>query len=83
MGGNQIAFWHPTNGPPASIWVMSATGGGVTQITSAPGNDVSPSWSPDGSLIAFSRNADIWVIDAPPPVAIDDDSWSSIKGKYR
>ncbi|MBK5097044.1 MAG: PD40 domain-containing protein [Gemmatimonadetes bacterium] len=50
-----------------SIWVMSAAGGHRVQITSHPGYDDGPAWSPDGTKIAFvstrSGNFDIWTID--------------------
>jgi TolB protein len=45
---------------------MDADGGTVTQITDAPGDDLSPAWSPDGTLIAFSGggegNSEIYVV---------------------
>jgi Tol biopolymer transport system component len=37
------------------IYVMNADGSGVRQLTSGPDQDVSPTWSPDGSKIAFVR----------------------------
>ena len=36
------------------IFLMNADGSGRTRLTSGPSNDRVPSWSPDGSLIAFS-----------------------------
>ncbi len=40
------------------IWTMNPDGSGVTQITTAAGNDLFPAWSPDGSQIAFQSNRD-------------------------
>jgi len=88
--GSQIAFAKETDGN-WDIWTRPATWGGppppLTRITTDPAVDTEPSWSPDGSEIAFtsdrSGNEDIWVIAAPGPVAIDQKSWGSIKGKYR
>jgi Tol biopolymer transport system component len=64
--------------------VIPAIGGTARQITLDGGG--SPTWSPDGSQIAFvsgrSGNSDIWVIDVDPPIAFDQQSWGSVKGKY-
>lgn len=50
------------------IWIVPASGGPATQLTSDPSIELASSWSPDGSLIAFdstrSGNQDIWVIPA-------------------
>jgi TolB protein len=88
--GTLIAFESDRSGSP-EIWVIPATGGTATQITAEGGSD--PHWSPDGSQIAFEwspdraqttfeRNWGIWVIPYPPPIALDQESWGSIKGKY-
>ena len=51
-GGRQVAFVG-TGG----IWIANADGTAPRQITSDP-SDGSPSWSPDGSKIVFSRERD-------------------------
>jgi dipeptidyl aminopeptidase/acylaminoacyl peptidase len=38
------------------LWVMSATGGDPVQITKGPFEAWRPSWSPDGTRIAFDAN---------------------------
>jgi TolB protein len=64
--GRQIAFsravgWIPPDGPPATIgiFVMDADGSNVRQLTqlepSSGTEDHKPTWSPDGSRIAFLR----------------------------
>jgi len=57
--GSQLAFWG-TRDPedddfPAQIFVINADGSGLTQLTHE-GDNRWPSWSPDGSRIAFERD---------------------------
>src|SRR3954453_15989867 len=40
------------------IWTMNSDGSGQTQITSGPGDDTEPNWSPDGQRLVFSSNRD-------------------------
>jgi serine/threonine-protein kinase len=40
------------------LWVMDADGGNQRLLTPGEGDHQSPSWSPDGQLIAFSSNRD-------------------------
>ena len=50
------------------IWVMNASGTGQTNLTNAPGADVNPGWSPDGTRLAFdssrSGNRDVFTMNA-------------------
>ena len=65
----RIAFASNRDGN-FEIYVMDADGGNQRRLTNNPGNDVSPSWSPDGKRIAFSSdrdkpgNSEIYVMDA-------------------
>jgi TolB protein len=49
-----------------NLWVQDSTGG-VRQITSGPGGDYQPTWSPDGQALVFfsarGGNTDIWRVD--------------------
>ncbi len=41
-----------------NIWTMTITGGSLNQLTSqTPSNQIQPSWSSDGSTIAYASNA--------------------------
>jgi hypothetical protein len=53
----KIAFVHSTGGP-GQIYVMNQDGTGRTPLTSAPGRNSAPAWSPDGTKIAFVSNRD-------------------------
>src|SRR4051812_35121712 len=41
------------------IWVANADGSGQQQLTTYPGLDWLPSWSPDGEKIVWSRDFDL------------------------
>lgn len=59
----------------ANLFVLSTSGGAALRVTDADRYDGAPSWSPDGSTIAFEsyaygdpdghRGTAIWTIDAP------------------
>ncbi len=38
------------------VWTIDADGTGLKQLTNSPGFDFDPSWSPDGTQIAFNSN---------------------------
>jgi TolB protein len=50
----QVVFCGPV-GDKQHLFVINLDGSGFKQITNSPGNDREPAWSPDGSLIVFTR----------------------------
>jgi TolB protein len=51
----KIAFTSTRDGNP-EIYVMNADGSEQTRLTDNPATDFQPSWSPDGTKIAFSSD---------------------------
>lgn len=65
--GKSIAFASTRHAKTADIYVKSANGTAIMQITNDPAHDVTPVFSPDGSKIAFasdrSGNWDLYIVD--------------------
>ncbi len=57
--GERIAF--TSYRAVVGVWVMNQDGSGQRPVTLG---GVNPRWSPDGSKIAYSRNSQLWVMDA-------------------
>jgi len=54
----RIAFTMRTTTTEFDVYTMKPDGTGLVQVTSDPGRDFNPRWSPDGKRIAFSSNRD-------------------------
>jgi Tol biopolymer transport system component len=48
---------------PAEVYTVGADGNDVRRLTSAPGYDGDPDWSPDGKRIAFARDDGLYLMN--------------------
>jgi Tol biopolymer transport system component len=63
---NGQCFFHDCWGHNGEIYVMSADGSDQRRVTDNPGDDQFPTWSPDGTRIAFAGLRDVeGAVDAP------------------
>jgi Tol biopolymer transport system component len=66
--GKRLAFEAETQGGDREfnidIYVMNADGSGIERITQEPTFDSMPSWSPDGTKIAYSRMDISWMFSS-------------------
>jgi len=52
--GTEIAFYGRSEGDGyTQVFIVSADGGTLEQLTNFPGGDIAPDWSPDGLAIAY------------------------------
>ncbi len=58
VGTQDSSFSGPIASRNTDIYVVDAEGGTPRQLTSSPGPDSNPLWSPDGSQIAYVSEAD-------------------------
>jgi TolB protein len=72
--GQRIVFDTRTESEAAQVYVMSADGSGLTQLTRGPGVPRAAGWSPDAASLAISADwgdyptlQGIWIIPASDP----------------
>jgi TolB protein len=61
--GSQLVYGSNAAGT-YDLWAMPSSGGMATRLTSDPGRERNPAWSPDGTRIAYEDGEEIWVIDS-------------------
>jgi len=66
--GTELIAFTSTRSGTRGIWLMSPDGSDVRVLFDGPGAEAFPTWSPDGSRVAFEIETDgfkdIWVMDA-------------------
>jgi len=78
--GSKIFFCSTQHRPTADIYVKSAAGTALTQLTNDPAHDVQPALSPDGKRLAFASNRngswDVYImsVNGGQPVQITSDA---------
>ncbi|MDQ3699036.1 MAG: hypothetical protein M3373_13595 [Gemmatimonadota bacterium] len=63
-GGDFLAFSTSQFSSNRDIAIMRADGSDRRRLTDVIGQTLRPSWSPDGTRVAFDADLDIWVVNA-------------------
>ena len=64
LGANALIAFTSNAFQLLAILVVNPDGTGLTNLTPGGELESNPNWSPDGRKILFSRDADLWVMDA-------------------
>jgi serine/threonine-protein kinase len=90
--GTRVAFSHPAEGtPPTLFWTLADGSGQPEQMTADGGVSFPSDWSPDGSALAFSRTSGVgggnWDILAWQPTgqttsAIEQTSFNEVQPAF-
>ena len=83
--GSAVAYMSPGPGRRRGwdIWIRAVRSDALVRVTNSPGNDRSPSWSPDGRRLVFESNRDgsyqLFTINVSslrfPATTTPDDIW--------
>lgn len=76
LDGKRLAFLADGNGGAQDVFVINADGTGERNISDSPENEWWPSWSPDGTRIAFPRMSNDQ--DAGTMVVVDPDGSAAV-----
>jgi serine/threonine protein kinase/Tol biopolymer transport system component len=68
--GKRIAFMGRLPGKFWKIYIVSADGGNLQQMTSGAGNDADPNWSPEGNQIVFGGEPSLETSSQSPKEAL-------------
>jgi Tol biopolymer transport system component len=95
--GDRVAFEGDVDGN-TDIWVVNIDGTGLLRLTDDPATDQSPTWSPDGTTIAydnagarerladpqFSKTAEIFTVpaDGGPTTRLTENGWFDAAPSY-
>ncbi|MFZ4627186.1 MAG: S9 family peptidase [Blastocatellia bacterium] len=60
-GAQESVFTDISNDRNSDLFLIPSSGGTARQLTSNPGPDSNPLWSPDGQWIAYTSNSTAWI----------------------
>jgi Tol biopolymer transport system component len=88
--GRYVAFADDRDGN-QDIYVMDLSTGDRVQVSSAPGSESQPLWSPDGAVLVYQGRGGLWAVDmadgrpaADPYLVGGEAGWQSswVRGGY-
>ncbi|WP_135606217.1 PD40 domain-containing protein [Methanococcoides sp. NM1] len=76
--GTKIAYLSKVSGN-YDIWVMNPDGGKNQQITDSANDEGAPSWSPEGEMLAYSLEGNLWTVNLTNrvPVVLRNDTFEN------